>query len=170
MIFGFCANHRLFQYIQGANLNSSRIPLSFPVLTGIIPDSGPFDSSSFTVRFYLPTQFQESPPVPLPELQLQLEYWDSLCVAVRSFSGFALDEIIAKEANSLETSLRKSPWANVSMGSDYKGNRDAYTISRYSVSPMKHGARKNEVWVTLNGPFITDSCEPVNENNRISTL
>ena len=151
-------------------MNSSRIPLSFPVLTGIVPDSGPFKSSSFTVRFYLPTPFQKSPPVPLPELQLQVEYWDSLCVAVRSFPGFALDEIIAKEADILQTSLAKSPWANASIGSSSKDNHDAYTISRYNLAPLKHGARKNEVWVTLNGPFITDKCETIDESDRISSL
>ena len=144
--------------------------MSFPILTGIVPDSGPFGSPSFIVRFFLPTQYQESPPVPLTELQLHVEYWDSLCVAVRSFSGFALDEIIAKEANLLETGLKKSPWANVTMGSSHSGNHDAYTISRYNISPLKHGARKNEVWVTLSGPLITDQCGTINESDHISAL
>ncbi|KAJ0961126.1 hypothetical protein J5N97_000941 [Dioscorea zingiberensis] len=61
--------HRLFQYIQGANLNSSRIRMTTPVLTSVVPDAGPLHSSAYVVRLYLPVKFQSSPPVPLPELE-----------------------------------------------------------------------------------------------------
>ncbi|KAI5068667.1 hypothetical protein GOP47_0017012, partial [Adiantum capillus-veneris] len=150
-------SHKLFQYIQGANMNFSRIPLSFPVLTGIVPHSGPFESSSFTVRFYLPTAFQDTPPTPLADLHLKAEHWDSVCVAVRKFSGFVVDENIGKEASMLESSLRRSPWANATFGMSTT-IEDAYTIAQYNL-PFKHRARVNEVWVTLSGPYISDKCE-----------
>ncbi|KAI5067898.1 hypothetical protein GOP47_0016243 [Adiantum capillus-veneris] len=117
-------SHKLFQYIQGANMNFSRIPLSFPVLT---------------------------------DLHLKAEHWDSVCVAVRKFSGFVVDENIGKEASMLESSLRRSPWANATFGMSTT-IEDAYTIAQYNL-PFKHRARVNEVWVTLSGPYISDKCE-----------
>lgn len=137
-------SHRLFQYIQGANLNFSRLPMTVPVLTSIVPGAGPLHSSAYVVRFYLPAKFQANPPTPLPELNLQPFAWDSHCVAVREFSGFARDWNIVKEAEKLATSLSRSPWANhTSSKSGY-----AYSIAQYS-SPFKFIGRVNEVWVDI---------------------
>lgn len=139
--FGF---HRLFQYIQGANLNWSRIPMTRPVLTSIVPNAGPLHSSAYFVRFYLPVKFQASPPVPLPELNLQPVRWPSHCVAVRKFSGFARDSNIVKEAEKLAVSLSRSTWAN---SSDLLG-KNAYSIAQYS-SPFRIIGRLNEVWADV---------------------
>ncbi|KAH9290759.1 hypothetical protein KI387_034876, partial [Taxus chinensis] len=133
---------RLFQFIEGANLNFSRIPMTAPVLTSIVPGAGPFDSSGYIVRFYLPTKFQDSPPVPLPELKLYPDHWDSHCVAIRKFSGFAKDNNIVKEAANLAASLSKSPWADLSFDD---GENNAYSIAQYN-SPFKIFGRLNEVW------------------------
>ncbi|XP_031474816.1 uncharacterized protein LOC116247011 [Nymphaea colorata] len=140
--------HRLFQYIQGANLNFSRIPMTAPVLTSIVPGSGPLYSSGYIVRFYLPTKFQETPPLPLPELDLQEEKWEGRCVAVRKFSGFARDSNIVKEAQSLATSLGRSPWAN---STTFDEDKYAYSIAQYN-SPFRFIGRTNEVWVDVVGP------------------
>uniref|UniRef100_A0A0D6R8E8 SOUL heme-binding protein n=1 Tax=Araucaria cunninghamii TaxID=56994 RepID=A0A0D6R8E8_ARACU len=148
--------HRLFQFIQGANLNFSRIPMTAPVLTSIVPGAGPFESSGYIVRFYLPTKFQDSPPTPLPELKLYPDHWDSHCVAVRKFSGFAKDENIVKEAASLATSLSKSPWADISFD---RGENYAYSIAQYN-SPFKIFGRLNEVWVNITGS-VSDQCQPL---------
>ncbi|KAF2315892.1 hypothetical protein GH714_040687 [Hevea brasiliensis] len=53
--------HRLFQFIQGANLNWTRIPMTVPVVTGIVLGAGPFQSSAYSVLFYLPAEFQDDP-------------------------------------------------------------------------------------------------------------
>ncbi|PON59685.1 SOUL heme-binding protein [Trema orientale] len=136
--------HRLFQYIQGANLNFSRLSMTVPVLTSIVPGAGPLHSSAYFVRFYLPVKFQANPPSPLPELNLKSVAWDGHCVAVRKFSGFARDGNIVKEAEKLATSLSRSPWANhTSSESGY-----AYSIAQYS-SPFKFIGRVNEVWVDI---------------------
>ncbi|KAF9603726.1 hypothetical protein IFM89_037572 [Coptis chinensis] len=53
-------SHRLFHYIQGANLNNSQVSMTIPVSTSIVADSGPFHSSTYFVRFYLPSEsFQQ---------------------------------------------------------------------------------------------------------------
>ncbi|KAJ3694499.1 hypothetical protein LUZ60_009979 [Juncus effusus] len=138
--------HRLFQYIQGANLNSSRIRMTKPVLTSIVPGTGPLHSSSYYIRLYLPSNFQLSPPVPLPELDLISDDWVPHCVAVRQFSGFARDSNVVKEAEKLALSLSRSSWAN---SSDFY-SANAYSIAQYN-SPFKLIGRINEVWADLNG-------------------
>ncbi|XP_072998437.1 uncharacterized protein [Typha latifolia] len=138
--------HRLFQYIQGANLNSSRIRMTAPVLTSIVPNAGPLHSSAYYVQFYLPVQFQASPPIPLPELNLQSDKWPSHCIAVRQFSGFARDRNVVKEAEKLAISLSRSPWAN---STKFLG-KYAYSIAQYN-SPFHFIGRLNEVWVDVGG-------------------
>lgn len=145
--------HRLFQFIEGANLNFSRIPMTAPVLTSIVPGAGPLHSSAYFVRLYLPVKFQSTPPTPLPELNLQPDSWSSRCIAVRKFSGFAKDENIVEEAEKLSMSLSRSPWANAtSSKSEY-----AYSIAQYS-SPFKLIGRVNEVWVEMDESSL-DSCK-----------
>ncbi|KAG5522947.1 hypothetical protein RHGRI_034931 [Rhododendron griersonianum] len=145
--------HRLFQFIEGANLNFSRIPMTAPVLTSIVPGAGPLHSSAYFVRLYLPIKFQSTPPLPLPELNLKPDSWPNRCIAVRTFSGFAKDENIVAEAEKLSVSLSRSPWANsTSTKSDY-----AYSIAQYS-SPFKLIGRVNEVWVEMDESAL-DSCK-----------
>eukprot|EP00850_Spirogloea_muscicola_P025577 SM003562S13202 [mRNA] locus=s3562:238:1314:- [translate_table: standard] len=64
--------HRLFQYIQGANVNSSRVEMTAPVATAVMPSAGPFCSSAFTVGLYVPAKWGRHPPVPLDELELKV--------------------------------------------------------------------------------------------------
>ncbi|KAL3835221.1 hypothetical protein ACJIZ3_009957 [Penstemon smallii] len=137
--------HRLFQYIEGANLNSSRVSMTVPVLTSIVPGAGPLHSSAYFVKFYLPVKFQGTPPLPLPELNLQPDPWKSHCIAVRKFSGFARDNNIVKEAEKLAISLSKSQWANSTSGTQ---SGYAYSIAQYN-SPFKFISRVNEVWVDV---------------------
>ncbi|KAI8529056.1 hypothetical protein RHMOL_Rhmol12G0196000 [Rhododendron molle] len=145
--------HRLFQFIEGANLNFSRIPMTAPVLTSIVPGAGPLHSSAYFVRLYLPVKFQSTPPLPLPELNLKPDSWPSRCIAVGTFSGFAKDENIVAEAEKLSVSLSRSPWANsTSTKRDY-----AYSIAQYS-SPFKLIGRVNEVWVEMDESAL-DSCK-----------
>eukprot|EP00850_Spirogloea_muscicola_P025643 SM003799S14402 [mRNA] locus=s3799:148:1120:+ [translate_table: standard] len=63
--------HRLFRYIQGANVNSSRVEMTAPVATAVMPSAGPFCSSAFAVGLYVPAKWGRHPPVPLDELELK---------------------------------------------------------------------------------------------------
>ncbi|KAK1357857.1 SOUL heme-binding protein, Regulatory factor, effector binding domain protein [Heracleum sosnowskyi] len=146
--------HRLFQYIEGANLNSSRVPMTIPVLTSVVPEAGPLRSSTYSVQFFLPVKFQASPPLPLPELDLKPDYWDNRCIAVRKFSGFAKDKNIVTEADKLATSLSRSAWANyTSYEREY-----AYSIAQYN-SPLRFIGRVNEVWVEVGGSDESGGCQ-----------
>ncbi|CAI0398516.1 unnamed protein product [Linum tenue] len=129
--------------------------MTAPVVTSIVPGSGPFHSSSYSVRFYLPVKFQDDPPTPLPELKLEHYRWDAHCVAVREFSGYAKDDNVVKEAQKLAVSLSRSPWALPNDGAtDY-----AYSIAQYD-SPFHFIGRVNEVWadVKSSGDGDDDGC------------
>ncbi|KAI4336187.1 hypothetical protein L6164_014743 [Bauhinia variegata] len=147
--------HRLFQYIQGANLNFSRIAMTAPVLTSVVPGAGPLHSSAYSVSLYLPVKFQASPPLPLPELKLKPYASNSHCIAVRKFSGFARDDNIAKEVEKLAISLSRSPWAN----STSSKTQHAYSIAQYNY-PFRLIGRTNEVWVDIDAPDL-DGCRSV---------
>ncbi|MED6197970.1 hypothetical protein PIB30_061768 [Stylosanthes scabra] len=139
--------HRLFQFIQGANLNFSRIPMTAPVLTTMVPGAGPLESQGYYVSLYLPVKFQATPPLPLPELNIKPHKFASHCVAVREFSGFAKDDKVVKEAQKLATSLSRSPWA------DSTPSDSSYSIAQYD-APFKIVKRRNEVWVDIDAPDL----------------
>ncbi|KAL5547427.1 hypothetical protein UlMin_002658 [Ulmus minor] len=132
---------KLFQYIQGANLNFSRLAMTVPVLTSIVPRAGPLGNS---VKFYLPVNFQANPPSPLPELNLKPHKWYNHYFSIRKFSGFARNRNIVEDTEKLATSLSRFPWANCTSS---KG-RYVYSITQYS-SPFKFIGCLNEVWVDI---------------------
>nr|AVY91778.1 SOUL heme-binding [Saccharum hybrid cultivar SP80-3280] len=125
-------------------LSFHRIRMTTPVLTSVVPGAGPLHSSAYFVRLYLPTKFQASPPVPLPELNLHPDTWPSHCIAVRSFSGYARDKNVVEEAEKLAMSLSRSPWAN---STNYPSN-SAYSVAQYN-SPFRIIGRVNEVWFDI---------------------
>ncbi|KAL2613007.1 hypothetical protein R1flu_024699 [Riccia fluitans] len=138
--------HRLFQYIEGGNHNWTKIPMTAPVLTGIVPSAGPFCSSAFAVRFYVPPKFRNAPPTPLEELDITFEHWDERTVAVRTFPGYAKDDNVPQEAEKLSISLSNSDFAKDSIY-PIEG-LDSYAIAQYS-GPFQIFNRKNEVWVNI---------------------
>ncbi|KAG6542416.1 hypothetical protein Mapa_016106 [Marchantia paleacea] len=145
--------HRLFEYIEGGNHNWTRVPMTTPVLTGIVPSAGPFCSSAFAVRFYVPPKFHQAPPTPLEELDITFERWGKRTVAVRTFSGYALDFNVAQEAEKLSISLENS---DIAKDATYPiEGLDSYAIAQYS-SPFQIFNRKNEVWVNIKFDKSTD--------------
>ncbi|OMO60005.1 SOUL heme-binding protein [Corchorus capsularis] len=125
--------------------------MTSPVVTSLVPEAGPLHSSAYVVRFYLPAKFQDAPPTPLPELNLEPYTWESHFVAVRKFSGFATDDKVLKEAANLATSLSLSPWANSTTATEY-----SYSIAQYD-SPFRLIGRNNEVWVDVDASAFVDS-------------
>ncbi|KAI4341391.1 hypothetical protein MLD38_026121 [Melastoma candidum] len=134
-----CGYARLFAYTQGANLNSSWLPPTVPVVTALLPGAGPLNSSAYSVRLYLPSKFQAELPSPFPELDLKPYIWPIRCVAVRRFYGFATNKSVVKEAGRLARSLSKS---NITTGDR------GYSVAQYS-PPLQIIGRVNEVWVDV---------------------
>jgi len=55
VLFGL---QKLFDYIEGANEEGIKIPMTSPVKVDMEPSCGPFCVQNFTVSFYLPRTFQ----------------------------------------------------------------------------------------------------------------
>ncbi|KAL3726469.1 hypothetical protein ACJRO7_031376 [Eucalyptus globulus] len=137
--------HRLYQFIHGANLDSSEIDITSPVMTSIAQSSqGSF--KSYCVSFYLPAKFQGAPPQPNPELNLKLDEQRAECVAVRKFSGFARDDNIDQEMEALVASLD-----NYTSSRIIKNNKNTFAVAQYNAS-YHLSRRLNEVWLKVGFP------------------
>ncbi|XP_030471999.1 uncharacterized protein LOC115689939 [Syzygium oleosum] len=137
--------HRLYQFIRGANLNSSEIDMTSPIVTSVAQSSqGSF--RSYWVSFYLPAKFRGAPPQPNPELNLRLDEWKARCVAVRKFSGFARDDNIDEEMEALVASL-----GNYTTGRIVKDDKNSFAVAQYNASHHLSG-RLNEVWLKVGFP------------------
>ncbi|KAK4261357.1 hypothetical protein QN277_004364 [Acacia crassicarpa] len=149
---------RLYQYIQGANLNSSHIAFTAPILTSIASSSTSSSSGNveYTVRFYMSPKYKGNPPESNPELKLHLDKWNSHCVAVRKFSGFARDDNIDKEIKALVSSINTHFPPGDSAVIQDKGS---YAIAQYNGSHKLSG-RLNEAWVTISGSSVVGCPTP----------
>lgn len=142
---------RLYQYIHGANLNTSEITMTAPVLTSIVPSMhGP---AEYYVRLYLPAKYERTPPQPSSDLNLQFDKWRSHCIAVRKFTGFAKDDHFHKEFETLVNSLNKHLNGKPAILED----KSSYAIAQYNAS-YHLSWRLNEVWMDLSG-FTSDCWE-----------
>ncbi|KAK3028198.1 hypothetical protein RJ639_039481 [Escallonia herrerae] len=136
--------HRLYQYIHGANANSTRLMITAPILTTMAQAPR---GSNYTVRLYVPEKHEGAPPQPYAELDLHLDQWKTHCIAVRRFSGFAKDDNINKEKEALVSSLDKI----LDGKNAVLGDNSSYAIAQYNASSHLSG-RLNEVWINVSAP------------------
>lgn len=138
---------RLYQYMHGANLNSSKLAFTAPVLTSMTSSTSS-SGSDYVVRLYVSAKYQWKPPQPNPELNLKIDKWGVHCIAVRKFSGFARDDNINKEVEALVNSLSK----HLDGSSATIEDKGSYAIAQYNASRHLSG-RLNEVWINVSGPI-----------------
>ncbi|KAK4263160.1 hypothetical protein QN277_028616 [Acacia crassicarpa] len=138
--------HRLYQYMHGGNMDSSRMAFTAPVLTSInsSTSSSPQHGNEYVVMSYMSAKYNGKHPEPNPELNLQVEKWKAHCIAVRKFSGFARDDNINTEVEALRNSLSGKA-ATIQ-------DKGTYAIAQYNDSRQISG-RLNEVWINVSGPF-----------------
>ncbi|XP_053736264.1 heme-binding protein 2 isoform X1 [Synchiropus splendidus] len=127
---------RLFNYIQGNNQNKTKVEMTAPVTCRVEPGAGPACESNFTVSFYVPEQFQAEPPAPT-EPSVFIETRKEFTAYVRTFGGFANEEMKKKELVNLLESLRRDAVPFV---------EQPYYTAGYD-SPFKLTNRRNEVWI-----------------------
>lgn len=143
--------HRMYQYMKGANLNSTKLNFTAPILTSITPRSG--GNFDYSVMFYLPKEYEFSPPQPNPDLNLELNKWASHCVAVRKFAGYAKDDNITKEKTTLIDTFNHILQEAGNHSTISETNNLGYVIAQYT-APFKTKDRLNEVWLNVSGSLV----------------
>ncbi|KAK2717127.1 hypothetical protein QYM36_007311 [Artemia franciscana] len=126
----------LFNYIDGGNEAGVVVPMTAPVTTLIIPGEGPNCKQTFRMSFFVPEEFQESPPVPTNQA-VYIEDRPEIELYSRQFSGYASENDFITEGYSLYQLLEADAVA------------DAQYAPWYMVgynSPYDFVNRRNEVW------------------------
>lgn len=117
------AFRRLFDYISGANLNNERTNASDPTVvprkSEEISMTAPVETSRTStsgvrMRFFLPAELtMETAPQPTDQ-RVQLVEVPGQLQAVIRFSGFANEEEVAKNTETLRSALHQSSWSPTS--------------------------------------------------------
>ncbi|XP_013389351.1 heme-binding protein 2-like [Lingula anatina] len=124
---------RLFRYISGQNQPKTKVAMTAPVLTKIVPGQGPACESNFTMHFFIPAT-ETNPPQPT-DPKVSLSTLKSMKVYVRAFGGFPKEEIWTSEAQKLAQAIND----NSLFYSDF------WFTAGYD-GPSKIINRHNEVW------------------------
>ncbi|XP_028828285.1 heme-binding protein 2 [Denticeps clupeoides] len=132
------AFRRLYQYITGANTEGVQIGMTAPVLVKIPEKTKKWEPAMYTLSFLLPSDFQESPPVPTND-KLYFTDMPDMDVYVRSYGGWMLSVTSRLHANLLTKQLQK-------VQASYN---DTYHYMVAYDSPLKLLNRHNEVWYVV---------------------
>ena len=80
-------------------------------------------------------------------------------MAVRKFSGFAENDNIDKQVESLRNSLSKHMSIGDGKTTPFEVDKSSYTIAQYNSSRRLSG-RLNEVWLNVVSGFGAEGCLP----------
>eukprot|EP00094_Tigriopus_californicus_P004036 TCALIF_03887-PA protein Name:"Similar to HEBP2 Heme-binding protein 2 (Homo sapiens)" AED:0.01 eAED:0.01 QI:220/0.5/0.66/1/1/1/3/141/181 len=127
--------HRLFDYIDGNNMEETKIDMTSPVTIFIKPGAGPNCESEFTMSFYIPEIYQEAPISPKSD-DVYIEERDEFRIVASQFSGFATSEDYIKAAATLYEQATAD---------GYNLMADTYYTAGYD-GPYTIVNRRNEVW------------------------
>ena len=130
---------RLFKYIEGANSQSVKIPMTAPVLTRVSPAPQHPSAFDFVEHFYMPDQTPSLSSLPQPtDPSVSLVQLQPMRVAVAEYGGYTTDSKYAEQLDHLHAALAAKGFhaGNVSDSAGYD-------------SPWKILGRHNEVWVPV---------------------
>ena len=129
---------RLFDYINGSNVDNQPIPMTCPVLDYVIKNG---KRDVYKISFYVPYDYQppnKGPPKPTNP-DVFLEIIPEMTVGVRAFDGFANEQEDEQQVQVIEKSLDED---NLS----YDSNN--WFAAGYD-PPFRVSNRHNEVWVQV---------------------
>ncbi|KAM3861106.1 heme-binding protein 2 [Diretmus argenteus] len=127
---------RLFAYIQGNNQTKTKVEMTVPVICKVVPGAGHACESTYTISFYIPEEHQAGPPQP-SDTDVFLQDMTEFTVYVRTFGGFAKEQMMRDELSKLLGSLQRD-------GVPFKD--EPFYTAGYD-SPFKLTSRRNEVWI-----------------------
>ncbi|XP_060557153.1 heme-binding protein 2-like isoform X2 [Ruditapes philippinarum] len=125
---------KLFNYITGDNEKETKIDMTAPVATRIVPGAGPNCENTFTVSFYIPPKHQDNPPKP-KNPDVFIEDFPQMNVYASGFGGFANDDEWIRHARDLSEKVKEK---NI--------HQEFYFSAGYD-SPFKLFNRLNEIWM-----------------------
>jgi hypothetical protein len=129
--------NRLFKYISGENEQNTKIEMTSPVKTYVEAGQGPFCKSTFTVSFYVPSEFQDNPPKPLNP-DVFIEDVPENTYYVSQFGGILVDDwSLSSKAKALTSKLDAD-------GVQYA--KEGFISAGYD-PPFRLQHRHNEIWV-----------------------
>jgi len=126
--------YKLFNYIDGHNVNNTKIPMTAPVLTKVIHGTGPNCQSNFVMRFMIPKSMWSNTIAPT-DSDVYIDETPAMDVFVRAFGGFAKDQ---DYMNNLAMLVQSLPKVDIV---------DDYFYSAGYDGPYQFTNRRNEVWV-----------------------
>merc|ERR1711893_328185 len=126
---------RLFRYIDGANDREEKVEMTSPVITRIIPGSGPNCKSTYRMSFYIEWSKQNTAPVPT-ESGVFLETLPAMNIYTTSFGGFP----------TIQDYLNKVIELGAAIGDERLFNTGFWYRVGYD-SPWRPFNRHNEVWL-----------------------
>ncbi|CAK8684930.1 unnamed protein product [Clavelina lepadiformis] len=124
---------RLFRYISGENDKRTTMQMTIPVPLQMFAGRCVFCKRDFIVSFYIPSEYQENPPIPNDKSV----YIDERHGIVLKFGGYARTDQFYYEAYRLSKDLARNKVT--------KFNRQTMVFTQYN-SPFKLFHRRNEVW------------------------
>jgi hypothetical protein len=132
---------QLFRYITGTNTDKQKIAMTSPVKMDYISNNQKEvvknSSCEMTMGFYVPQEFNNNTPKPIPE-NMSIEDVPEMIVAVVQFPGFA----------GIEDYLEHRDLILKSLGPEKSKDYDSVNLLTAGYDPpFKCCCRKNEVWL-----------------------
>ncbi|XP_068728634.1 heme-binding protein 2-like isoform X1 [Montipora capricornis] len=128
---------RLFDYIQGDNVQKKKIDMTAPVAVELQAGQGPFCKSNFTINFFVPFKYQGNPIEPSSK-DVFISTLKKFCAYVTSYGGYSDSKAVQKNAEDLKNALIKD-----GLGGTFV--KEVYFYAGYD-SPFRVFDRHNEVW------------------------
>ncbi|KAG9338062.1 hypothetical protein JZ751_027138 [Albula glossodonta] len=131
---------KLMRYICKENSAGRHLGMTIPVLNEIhMQEDGIRFMKDILTAYYLPAEFQESPPEPA-DPEITIVHRESLRVITRVFFGTTTEETITRQINLL--------WEQ--LGSTDSLHRDIYMVAVYENPGVS--CRRNEIWFIRREP------------------
>ncbi|OXA61495.1 heme-binding protein 2 [Folsomia candida] len=130
----------ILRYIQGKNELGKKIEMTIPIVTKIDHRNG--NLRSYEMCFFLPTEFQKSPPKPVDN-RVKIVTYPPLRVYSKMYGGYSSQTVETSQVASLSEVLRNQSIPYFEMRD---GDRATYFVAGYD-SPTKFWNRRNEVWL-----------------------